>query len=100
MQRERPQTELSLNRDHRVWQHVRTGNPIESTFATIRHRTVRTKGSLSKNTAKLMVFKLMRMTAAKAWLRLKGDKLLPKVAEGDTFIDGVEAVKQSTNVAA
>ena len=46
-----------------------------------------------------MVFKLI-MTAAKTWLRLKGDKLLPKVVEGVTFIDGVEAVKQSTNVAA
>ena len=81
------------------WDHIRTSNPIESVFATVRHRTVRTKGSLSKNTAKLMVFKLI-MTAAKTWRRLKGDKLLPKVIEGGTFIDGVEAVEQSTNVAA
>ena len=81
------------------WEHIRTSNPIESVFATVRHRTVRTKGSLSKTTAKLMVFKLI-MTAAKTWRRLKGDKLLPKVVEGVTFIDGVEAVKQSTNVAA
>jgi transposase-like protein len=81
------------------WDHIRTSNPIESVFATVRHRTVRTKGSLSKTTAKLMVFKLI-MTAAKTWRRLKGDKLLPKVIEGGTFIDGVEAVKQSTNVAA
>ena len=81
------------------WDHIRTSNPIESVFATVRHRTVRSKGSLSKNTAKLMVFKLI-MTAAKTWRRLKGDKLLPKVVEGVTFIDGVEAVKQSTNVAA
>jgi transposase-like protein len=81
------------------WDHIRTSNPIESVFATVRHRTVRTKGSLSKTTAKLMVFKLI-MTAAKTWRRLKGDKLLPKVVEGVTFFDGVEAVDQSTNVAA
>ena len=81
------------------WDHIRTSNPIESVFATVRHRTVRTKGSLSKNTAKLMVFKLI-MTAARTWRRLKGDKLLPKVVEGVTFSDGVEAVEQSTNVAA
>jgi hypothetical protein len=58
-----------------------------------------TKGSLSKTTAKLMVFKLI-MTASRTWRCLKGDKLLPKVVEGVTSIDGVEAVKQSTNVAA
>jgi putative transposase len=81
------------------WQHIRTSNPIESVFATVRHRTVRTKGSLSKTTAKLMVFKLI-MTAARTWRRLKGDKLLPKVIEGVTFTNGVEAVEQSTNVAA
>lgn len=99
MQPERPQTELSLNRGHRVWGHIRPANPIESVFAAVRHRTLRTKGSLSKTTAKLMAFKLIT-TAAKTWRRLKGDKLLPKVAEGVTVIDGVEAVKQSTSVAA
>ena len=81
------------------WDHIRTTNPIESVFATVRHRTVRTKGALSQTTAKLMVFKLI-MTAAKTWRKLKGDKLLPKVIEGVTFKDGVEAVEQSTNVAA
>ncbi len=81
------------------WDHIRTTNPIESVFATVRHRTVRTKGALSQTTAKLMVFKLI-MTAAKTWRRLKGDKLLPKVIEGVTFKDGVEAIEQSTNVAA
>jgi len=81
------------------WDHIRTTNPIESVFATVRHRTVRTKGALSQTTAKLMVFKLI-ITAAKTWRKLKGDKLLPKVAEGVTFKDGVEAIKQSTNVAA
>ena len=51
------------------WDHLRTANPIESVFATVRHRTVRTKGALSQDTARLMVFKLV-MAAAKTWRRL------------------------------
>jgi transposase-like protein len=54
------------------WDHLRTSNPIESVFATVRHRTVRTKGALSAKTAKLMVFKLVN-AAAKTWRRLKGE---------------------------
>src|SRR6202042_3188641 len=65
------------------WDHLRTTNPIESVFATVRHRTVRTKGALSPTTAKLMVFKLI-MAAAKTWRRLKGENLLPKVVAGAT----------------
>lgn len=72
--------------DH--WDHLRTGNPIESVFATVRHRTVRTKGALSQKTAKLMVFKLVQ-AAAKKWRRLKGANRLPMVIEGVTFTDGV-----------
>lgn len=72
--------------DHR--DHLRTGNPIKSVFATVRHRTVRTKGALSQKTAKLMVFKLVQ-TAAKTWRRLKGANKLPLVIEGVTFTDGV-----------
>lgn len=71
------------------WDHLRTSNPIESVFATVRHRTVRTKGSLSQKTAKLMVFKLT-MVASKTWRRLKGENQLPKVITGVTFEDGVE----------
>ena len=74
--------------DH--WDHLRTSNPIESIFATIRHRTVRTKGALSQKTAKLMVFKLVQ-TAAKTWRRLKGANRLPMVIEGVKFTDGVAA---------
>ncbi|VTZ26401.1 transposase [Methylocella tundrae] len=55
--------------DH--WDHLRTSNPIERVFATIRHRTVRMKGALSQETARLMVFKLV-MAASKTWRRLKG----------------------------
>jgi putative transposase len=75
------------------WDHLRTSNPIESVFATVRHRTVRTKGALSQNTARLMVFKLV-MVAAKTWRRLKGENQLPKVVQGVRFRDGVE-VKQT-----
>jgi putative transposase len=64
-------------------------NAIESVFATVRHRTVRTKGALSQETARLMVFKLV-MAAARTWRRLKGENQLPKVIEGVTFKDGVE----------
>ena len=71
------------------WDHLRTSNPIESVFATVRHRTVRTKGALSQDTARLMVFKLV-MAAAKTWRRLKGENQLPKVVQGVTFRDGVE----------
>jgi putative transposase len=63
-------------------------NPIESVFATVRHRTVRTKGSLSSTTAKLMVFKLL-CTASKSWRRLKGTNQLPKVIAGGRFKDGI-----------
>ena len=71
------------------WDHLRTTNPIESVFATVRHRTVRTKGALSQLTAKLMVFKLV-IAAAKTWRRLKGQNQLPKVITGVRFRDGVE----------
>jgi putative transposase len=71
------------------WDHLRTSNPIESVFATVRHRTVRTKGALSQDTAKLMVFKLVT-AAAKTWRRLQGENQLPKVVQGVTFRNGVE----------
>jgi putative transposase len=51
------------------WDHVRTTNPIESVFATVRYRTIRTKGALSQDTAKLMVFKLIS-AASRTWRRL------------------------------
>ena len=73
------------------WDHLRTSNPIESVFATVRHRTVRTKGALSQDTARLMVFKLV-MAAAKTWRRLKGENQLPKVVQGVTFTNGVEVI--------
>ena len=62
-------TFLDLPADH--WDHLRTSNPIESVFATVRHRTVRMKGALSQDTARLMVFKLV-IAASRTWRRLKG----------------------------
>ena len=81
------------------WDHLRTANPIESVFATVRHRTVRTKGVLSQDTARLMVFKLV-MAAAKTWRRLKGENQLPKVIEGVTFRNGVEVANAPEQTAA
>ena len=81
------------------WDHLRTSNPIESVFATVRHRTVRTKGSLSPKTAKLMVFKLVS-TAAKTWRRLTGENQLPKVVRGVKFQNGVEVIETPANHAA
>jgi len=81
------------------WDHLHTTNPIESVFATVRHRTVRTKGSLSPTTARLMVFKLV-MAASKTWRRLKGTNQLPKLIAGVRFNDGIEVIQMPANHAA
>jgi putative transposase len=81
------------------WDHLRTANPIESVFATVRHRTVRAKGALSQDTARLMVFKLV-MAAARTWRRLKGETQLPKLIRGATFRDGVEVTDTPAQTAA
>jgi putative transposase len=81
------------------WDHLRTANPIESVFATVRHRTVRSKGALSQDTARLMVFKLV-MAAAKTWRRLKGENQLPKVVQGVRFRNGVEVIETPAQTAA
>jgi putative transposase len=80
------------------WDHLRTANPIESVFATVRHRTVRTKGALSQKTAKLMVFTLVR-AAAKKWRPLKGATKLPLVINGIKFTDGVAVGDAETRAA-
>ena len=73
------------------WKHLRTSNPIESTFATVRHRTIRSKGCLSNTTALAMVFKLID-AAQKTWRRLDGHNQLPKVVVGAKFTDGLEVL--------
>lgn len=70
------------------WQHIRTTNPIESTFATVQLRTYRTKGPGSRGAGLAMVFKLIEQ-AAKRWRRLKGHHLLKDVSQGETFEDGI-----------
>jgi transposase-like protein len=81
------------------WDHLRSSNPIESVFATVRHRTVRTKGALSQDTARLMVFKLV-MAAARTWRRLKGENQLPKVVRGVRFENGTEVTNTEPKFAA
>jgi putative transposase len=81
------------------WKHLRTTNPIESTFATVRHRTVRSRGCLSNKTALAMIFKLAQ-AAEKSWNRLRGHNQLPKVIIGVKFNDGIEVVKSQAQAAA
>ena len=71
------------------WIHLRTTNPIESTFATVRLRHRRTKGSGSRTACLTMVFKLVR-AAEKKWRRLNGSALLPDVIRGVRFVDGIK----------
>jgi len=79
------------------WVHIRTTNPIESTFATIRHRTDRAKGGVSRNTMLAMIYKL-GMSAEKRWRRIRGFNYLAKVIEGVKFRDEVEVeVNSETN---
>lgn len=71
------------------WKHLRTTNPIESTFATIRLRHRRTKGSGSRIASLTMMFKLAQ-SAAKRWRLLNGHQLLPDVIQGTVFKDGLK----------
>lgn len=79
------------------WQHIRTTNPIESTFATIRHRTRQTKGCGTVNATLTMVFKLAR-SAEKHWRKIRGHELIDKLVKGIKFKDG-EEVENTENVA-
>src|SRR5436190_6305038 len=79
--------------------HLRTTNPIESAFATVRHRTTRSKGCLSNKTALAMIFKLLE-AAQKSWRRLDGHNQLPKLVLSVTFNDGIEVIRSQTQTAA
>src|SRR5262249_31867979 len=81
------------------WKHLRTTNVIESAFATVRHRTMRSKGCLSNKTALAMIFKLAE-AAERNWRRLNGHNQLPKLILGIKFNDGVEVVKSQAQTAA
>jgi transposase-like protein len=71
------------------WRHLRTTNPIESTFATVRLRHRRTKGNGTRQACLAMVFKLMQ-SAQQRWRLLNGSELLPDVIQGTQFIDGIK----------
>ena len=71
------------------WAHIRTSNPVESTFATVRLRTAKTRGCVSRETILAMAFKLVQ-SAEKRWKRLRGYSLLGKVITGVKFVNGEE----------
>ena len=76
------------------WKHIRTTNPIESTFATVRHRTGKTKGCLSRKTGLAMAFKLM-MSAQGKWRKLDGANRMPEIIQGIAFKDGIKQTQQA-----
>jgi transposase-like protein len=76
------------------WKHVRSTNPIESTFATVRLRTTKTKGCLSRKTALAMVFKLL-LSAKRKWRKLDGSNHLAEVIQGVTFKDGIKQIQHA-----
>ena len=80
------------------WKHIRTTNPIESTFATIRHRTGRTKGCLSRKTALAMIYQLV-CSARKRWRKLDGPNRLPEIIKGIEFKDGLPVISNETHAA-
>ena len=82
--------------DH--WPHIRTTNPIESTFGTIRHRTKRSKGCLTRDTMLHMMFKLSEC-AEKSWRKQRGFNYLGKVIRGVKFKDGIEVTANNQTAA-
>ena len=76
------------------WKHIRTTNPIESTFATVRHRTGKTKGCLSRKTGLAMAFKLM-MSAQGKWRKLDGSNRMPEIIQGIAFVDGIKQIQSA-----
>jgi putative transposase len=81
------------------WKHLRTTNPIESTFATVRHRTVRSRGCVSNKTSLAVIFKLTQ-AAKKRCHRLRGSHQLPKVIVSVRLSDGIEIVRSQAQAAA
>lgn len=79
------------------WAHIRTTNPIESTFATVRHRTYKSKGAFSRTTILTMVFKLCE-SAEKRWQRLRGFNYLADVIRDVKFTDGIRQEMKNDSV--
>ena len=80
------------------WSHIRSTNPIESTFATVRLRTKKTRGCVSRESIRSLVFKLIQ-SAQKRWRRIKGFSLLAEVIEGIEFKDGVRILDKQQDAA-
>ena len=80
------------------WTHLRTTNVIESAFATIRHRSSRAKGCVTRRTMLSMIYK-MGMSAETSWRRLRSFRQFGKVIEGVKFHDGIEVTEDSRAVA-
>ncbi len=76
------------------WKHIRTTNAIESTFATVKNWTRKTKGCLNRKTALSMVYKLM-MSAKKKWRKLDGKNRLPEIISGVEFKDGLPQIQNA-----
>lgn len=74
------------------WKHIRTTKPIESTFATVRHRTSKTKGCLSRETGLAMAFRLM-ISAQLKWRKLDGANRMPEIVQGVAFKDGIKQLQ-------
>ena len=73
---------------------MRYTNPIENTVATVRLRTYKTKGRLSRKIALAMVFKLL-LSAKKSWRRLNGSSHIAEVIQGVRFEDGIKPIKRT-----
>ena len=82
-----------MRRPAEHWKHIRTTNHIESTFATVRLRTTKTKGCLSRMTALTMVFKLCQ-SASKKWRRRAGSHQIADIIQGVKFKDGANRTRR------
>ena len=91
--RERLLTFYNFPAEH--WNHIRTSNPIESTFATVRQRTVKTKNCLSRKTVLAMAFKLI-LSAKRKWRKLDGSNQLAELIQGVPFKDVIKQIKHAT----
>ncbi len=72
--------------------HIRTTNPVESVLSTVRNRTRKTRGCLSRKTTLVMVYRLM-LSARKKWRRISGPERLPELMEGIAFRDGIRQIR-------
>ncbi len=97
LQKDREELMAFYDYPARHWQSLRTTNPIESTFGTIRHRTKRSKGCLSRDSMLHMIYKLGQC-AQKNWRRQRGFNYLAKVVQGVKFRDGEEVVTANQGV--